>query len=147
MPINIKVRPQNPYEAYATLWNVLTKMQFYKHHGYKVALPEDAEILDLANNPAKLETTNREELGRRFVEDIYRLGDFDLGLKAVETEISNTQKAGETFKKLQELWGFKIFSEYLVHLTLYGAGGNYNAETGTILVRVTKDGNFIFPIC
>ncbi len=146
MPITIKVRAQNPYEAYATLWNVLTKMPFYKQHGYKVALPEDEEILDLANNPTKLETINREELGKRYVENIYRPSDFDVSLSAVKAEINKVEKAAEIFEKLQEYWNFKILPEYLVLLTLYGPGGNYNAETGTILVRTSAEGTFSFPI-
>ncbi len=144
--VSIIVRPQNPYEAYATLQSVLSKMPFYIKNGYTVALPEDEEIKNIATDPSRLQTVSPEALGSRFINDIYRLSDFSLSLAKISSEITEIKNIMPILGKMHSCWNFKIFPEYTILLTLYGPGGNYNAETGTILIRASADGKFQFPI-
>ena len=144
--MTITVRPQNPYEAFATLWSVLLKMPFYIQNGYAdIALPDDTEITNLANNPSELQHTKPETLGNRFIQNIYKLSDYKIGVDNINSEIKNITKSFPVLKKLNASWGFKLFPQYTIILTLYGPGGSYNSETGTILIRTSVDGKFQNP--
>lgn len=144
--MTITVRPQNRYEAFATLWSVLLKMPFYTQNGYAdVALPNDIEITNLANNPSELQLTKPETLGNRFIQKIYRLSDYKIGIEKINSEIENITNNFPVFEKLNTSWGFKLFPQYTILLTLYGPGGSYNSDTGTILIRTSVDGKFQNP--
>lgn len=39
-------------------------------------------------------------------------------------------------------WGFKEFKTYQINLTLYGPGGSYNPDEGSILIYTNPSGNF-----
>jgi len=51
-------------------------------------------------------------------------------------------KAMSKFLELNKLWNFKTFPKYEILLTLYGTGGSFNANTGTVIMLTRRDGTF-----
>lgn len=143
--IQIEVSPQSPYEAFSFLWNILVKMPFYVKNGYHVSLPKNNEISILAQDPLKLQNIDQQKLGNKFINEIYNPSDFSSGLRKITQQLNEIKKLTPHFQELHKFWGFKIFPKYLVKLTLYGPGGNYNTETGTILIKTNKKGDFKIP--
>jgi len=73
---------------------------------------------------------------------VYNDKDFEKGLHHAREKIAVIKEALSRLPELNKLWGFKIFPKYEVRLTLYGPGGNYDSDTGTVIMLTRHDGSF-----
>lgn len=77
--------------------------------------------------------------------EIYDTDDY---IKSSRKIIDQTELINELISKLKMVknewdWEFKMFELYNITLTLYGTGGSYNDDEGSILLFVTTDGRFM----
>jgi hypothetical protein len=136
------IRPQTSQEAFAYLWRTLQQMPFFRKNGYDVALPEDATIAAIARGDVALDTVNRTALEKRFSEEIYDASSFDSALEALRGTPRILDDVLPVFAQWAQSWGFVLHERYRVLLTLYGPGGSYDSNTGTITLWASSKGDF-----
>jgi hypothetical protein len=138
----VRIRPQEPDEAYDYLLYTLQRMPFFRQNGYSVALPADAAFEALADAGAPVPDADRARLREVFTKEVYREADFAAGLRALDGAASVFRQVFPIFASFATKWGFKVFPRYEVLLTLYGPGGSYDAERGRVTLFTTTDGKF-----
>ncbi|MEM6793294.1 MAG: hypothetical protein AAF725_04900 [Acidobacteriota bacterium] len=127
------VRAQTADEAHSYVAGLLDDMDFFRANGYQVALPNHPAFAADSRSPGSAEV---------FAAEVYREAEFGSALEILEESRGTLQKALEWFEATSALEGFRAFERYKVTLTLYGPGGSYNPETGTIVLFTTPDGRF-----
>lgn len=140
----IIVRAQTADEEFDHLMRVLGRIDFYNEHGYKFISPDHPFFQNIVSNPKLLESTNIEEAKNIFKKEVYDLGFFKNGLRAVKESVGLMEKAVDRMEEWQS-WGFKLFSEYEVRLTAYGTGGSYLFESGDVVMIAKKSGKYGMP--
>ena len=131
-------------EEAAYIWRTLQDIPFFEAHNYQVSLPKGAFIEDLKAK-SKAGNLNSEEYGRleRYVRDsVYREKDYQEGYERITAQLELVDQMIEQIKPTDFQWPFKKFEQYRVNLTLYGPGGSFNPEEGSILIYTTPDGRF-----
>lgn len=141
MTRKIIVRAQNPDEEFNYLIRVLEKMPFYNKYGYKIPIPDHPFFLKISNNLDLLKKLDMEEARDIFRKEVYDFSYFKNGLKIIEQDIDLAEKAIKKMKEWKR-WGFKLFSKYEVRLTAFGPGGSYDLDTGSIIMKISRDGRF-----
>lgn len=118
--------------------NTLDKMDWYNQHGYRPRLPENIDLRNISN----------EDLCSRIEKD-YKDDDY---LK-VSDEIKFGYKSLEDayIKKLKEIFGNNITTDFEVTLTKYGVGGSYGLPNKIIInilfIKKTPTKILIHEIC
>ena len=135
-------REQKPDEAFEYVWALLQRMEFFRANGYRLALPEHPAFQQLADGTANLAEVDRDELRRVFVADVYREADFGAGLQAARAVEPMLDQVLAELGRMRGEWGFELFPRYRVLVTLFGPGGSYAPDTGTITMLTTRDGRF-----
>ncbi len=140
--MNIEIRPQNNKEEFEYLLEVLSRLDFYKIHGYNVSLPEHPVFADILQNPHKAKDKKFiQNLKELFESEIYNQQLYLKGKKVIENAKPKIMEALQIMQGWRP-WGFKLFPSYTIKLTLYGPGGSYDFENGIILAKTNKEGQF-----
>ncbi len=140
------VQPTVQQEA-TSIWRTINDINFLEKQGYNINLPKDSLIDSLI----------AKSKGGTFGND-----DFPTIYTLVETKTFDRksydqamQKVKNQFKLINNLiyeidsaksewdWNFKMFDTYKVIFTLYGTGGSYDPDAGTITLLTNKAGEFI----
>jgi hypothetical protein len=116
-------------------------MPFFRQQGYDVALPDHPLFRALAAPEARLGDANEAELRSVFKTEVYRASDFAAGMHALDVPRERLVEVFRAFREFEK-WGFVIFPSYEVLLTLYGPGGSFDAERGSVILFTTRDGRF-----
>ncbi len=126
------------------IWADLQRIDWFDQYGYKPVFPSDPAIQPIIQKARdkRLENRDLENLSRIFTDGIYNHGDYEKGYVAVVASFRTVEKALPSFQPYSDKWGFKIFSNYKVRLTLYGMGGSYNYRDGEIILLTNRDGKF-----
>lgn len=127
------VRAQTADEAYSYVVDQLGDMEFYQANGYDVVLPDHPAFGREASSPGSAEV---------FASEVYQAAELEQAVKILAEESVNLKQALEWFAANSATEGFRSFDRYEVILTLYGPGGSYDPETGTIVLFTTSDGKF-----
>ena len=140
--IKIIIRAQTSDEEFDYLMKVLSKMNFYNEHGYKIPIPEHPFFLDISKNLDLLDSLDMEKARAIFKTEVYNPQFFEKGVETIKKDIAIVEKA---IKKMEQWknWKFKLFPKYEVRLTAYGPGGSYNFNEGNIIMKTKKSGEFI----
>ena len=78
-----------------------------------------------------------------FITDsVYDKADYLEGYTKIKNESSVINKMIIEIDQLKLNWTFKTFKTYQINITLYGPGGSYNPDKGSILIFTTPDGQF-----
>lgn len=136
----VVIRAQTADESFEYLMYLYGKMSFYQQHGYQVSLPTHPSFQNIST--ATMTDSEISDLKNIFTNEVYNIHDFAKGLAALEKYHETIQNAVARLLELHESWGFKVFPQYQVQLTLYGPGGSYNYEDGTIIMLTRPDGTF-----
>lgn len=126
------------------VWHTMQDIRFFDENGYQVSLPEGPliqELLDKARAES-LEDADYERL-KAFVEDsVYNEADYQKGFEKIEHELELINTMVNEIDATNYAWDFNIFDTYQVNLTLYGPGGSYDPEEGSLLIFTTVEGKF-----
>ncbi len=139
--VEIQARAQSADEEFEYLMGVLSRMDFYKKHGYMVSLPEHPVFLSLAEKSEFLKSENPEKLKEIFKNEIYDESFYENAISAINKRMDILESVLARIASWQN-YGFKLFSKYDVKLTAYGPGGSYDSKQGSIIMKCNKSGNF-----
>ncbi|WP_282081218.1 hypothetical protein [Aquimarina algiphila] len=143
----IEIVPVIIEQEATSIWRTINDIAFFEKQGYTINLPKH-KLIDSLIVKSKNGTFRNEDFT-----SIYTL---------LETKIFNKEhytKAIEKLNKHSNLinslinqidaqkkdwdWEFNIFDTYKIILTLYGTGGSYDPDEGTITLLTTQEGSFM----
>ncbi len=126
------------------VWRTLIDIKFFEEHNYEVSLP-DGELIDQLKEKSKANQLTDEDFNsllNHMKSNVYKRSDYEKGCQKIEANRALINKMTNELRKSKRNWAFKEFDQYEVKLTLYGSGGSYNPETGSIIIYTTKEGEF-----
>ncbi|MBI2356735.1 hypothetical protein HYV12_01655 [Candidatus Dojkabacteria bacterium] len=141
MIFELKIKPTSPEIEYSNLWNVISRLPFYREHGYYPILPKDVRFMEVAVMSPSFPKGIKNKLSSIFSNEIYNPISYNLGENKLENEIKNVYPAFSKIVSDCLNWGFKIFPTYEISITKYGVGGNCNEKTGSILLVIDDVGD------
>jgi len=126
------IRPQTVAEAYRYLVDTINQSDFFRENNYEVALP--------ANESFK----HRGRIGSldSFASQVYQPSDYEAAMNSLQSKRGVLRRTLLWFVENRRIESLCVPQKYTVLLTLYGPGGSYNAETGTITMLTSLDGRF-----
>lgn len=127
-------------EEFKRIWDVLTEMDFFREHGYKIILPEHAFYKELAIRAPKITKADKTKAKKIFITDIYDKEFYQPAHVQIKDCQDVLTRSFATLAEMRAQWGFKIFTKYKVLLTRYGTNGSYFEDTGTIQIRYNDNG-------
>lgn len=126
------------------IWRTIQDIRFFEEHNYQVSLPE-GELIEQLKEKSKSENLNNADYEKLeiFVRDsIYNEEEYQKGYNKIQNELELINKMINQIGDSNFKWDFKEFEFYQVNLTLYGPGGSYNPDEGSILIYSTPNGQF-----
>lgn len=126
------------------IWRTIQDIKFFEEHNYQANLPKGYLVEDLKQK-SKSENLNNddyERLEQFIIDSIYNELDYQKGYEKIRNEIELIDKMINQIDKSKFNWDFKEFKIYPINLTLYGPGGSYNPDEGSILIYTTSEGQF-----
>jgi len=140
----IRVHVPTAEEETAYVWQTLQDTRFFEENNYTVSLPHGKLIEELKEEARSgtLDQSNFERLQQFMGDSVYRVSDYDAGLHKIEQELTVINEMVNAIDTSGYQWSFKLVEEYQVNLTLYGPGGSYNPDEGSILIFTTPIGEF-----
>ncbi len=140
----IKINIPSVEEETNYIWRNIQDISFFEQHGYSLSLPKGEIIEEL-----KVKSKNNQLVQQDFynllefmTKEVYNLNQYQEGFKRIEEKSVLINKMVNKLSKCKRNWGFKEFEIYQINLTLYGPGGSYNPENGSILIFTTQQGQF-----
>lgn len=126
------------------IWRTIQDTKFFEEHHYQVSLPKGILIDKLKQKAKSGKLTNEDYLAlKQFVIDqVYHKIAYQKGYEKIQQQIALLNNMINTLRETTFDWDFKHFETYTINLTLYGPGGSYNADEGSILIFTTTDGRF-----
>ena len=126
------------------IWRNLQDTKFFDEHGYQVSLPRGPLMDELKEKAraGKLSDEDYTRLEKFVVERVYRAEDYQAGYDKIENERSLINQMINALNPSAYPWGFQSYDIYTINLTLYGPGGSYNPDDGSLLVYTTPQGQF-----
>ncbi|MEM1220778.1 MAG: hypothetical protein AAGH79_17790 [Bacteroidota bacterium] len=126
------------------IWRTIQDTKFFEEHGYQVSLPR-GPLIDELKEKAKagqLSDADYSRLEKFVVERVYRAEDYQAGYDKIEDERALINQMVNAINPIDYSWGFQSYETYTIHLTLYGPGGSYNPDEGSLLLFTTPQGQF-----
>ena len=126
------------------IWSTIQDFKFFEEHNYQVSLPKGNLIEELSQKSiaGSLNNDDYERLIKFVADSVYDGADYQKGYEKIRKELALIDKMINQIDASAFDWGFKEFETYSVNLTLYGSGGSYNPEEGSILIYTTPAGQF-----
>ncbi len=128
----------------AYIWRTLRDIAFFEQHNYQLSLPQ-GPLMESLKQKAKTNTLTDEDYAalQDFVSSrVYQKEDYQQGYEKIIAQKGLVNKMIRRLNKHKRNWNFKRFDRYQIVLTLYGSGGNYNPDDGSIIIFTNQDGNF-----
>lgn len=126
------------------VWRTIIDTKFFEEHNYTVSLPDDPFIEELKERSKvnQLSDQDYEDLKTLMREKVYKTEDYQAGYDQIiaQKDLLNTML--QTIDGVQKDWAFKRYDQYAINLTLYGPGGSYDPDAGSVLIFTTVDGKF-----
>lgn len=126
------------------VWRTIRDIKFFEEHNYPVSLPP-GEYIESLKEKSKAGTFGEEdypELFRYMSAKVYNEKNYQEGKKKIEEQKDLVNNMANQIIRSKKKWSFKEFSAYSVRLTLYGSGGSYNPDDGSIIIWTTSTGKF-----
>ena len=126
------------------LWRTIQDINFFEAHNYQVSLPKGSLIEELKQKAksGNLSDYDYEKLEEFVLDSVYNKAGYQMGYEKIKNELPLINQMINQLGRSRFSWGFKEFEIYTVNLTLYGPGGSYNPEEGSILIFTTDKGQF-----
>ncbi|MEM9983514.1 MAG: hypothetical protein AAF804_00330 [Bacteroidota bacterium] len=143
---HLEIQIPSVQQEATSVWRTINDIAFFEQQGYQVNLPKGALIDSL------VQKSKEGDFGNEDFSTIYGLleagaydkADYQAALAKVEAQEWLLQRMLIRLDSLQKTWawGFKLFDEYPVVFTLYGSGGSYDPDEGSVLIFTTPSGKF-----
>lgn len=140
----LEVRIPSPQMEAEYIWQTLQDIEFFDSHNYQVSLPP-GDLIDELKLKSKSGTLAEEDYGRleKYITDqIYQEADYQAGFAKIQEELDLINRMINELDPSGLNWKFKEYETYTVNLTLYGPGGSYDPDEGSILLYTTPGGKF-----
>ena len=126
------------------VWNTIRDIAFFDQYNYQISLPPGDLIEELKEKArgGNLMETDLAQLRSFMKKDIYRKADYTVAKRTILKQKRLINKMVKTIKAAPKDWAFQSYDQYQVKLTLYGPGGSYNPDEGSLLLFTTPDGKF-----
>jgi len=140
----IVIRIPSPAQEAEYIWQTLRDIRFFEEHNYRVSLPPGRIIETLTAKAKKNELSEKDlEDLKDFIRDsVYRESDYRSGYDKITTRLGSLNRMVDELEQAAYDWHFTMFDTYTVNLTLYGPGGSYDTDKGSVLLYTTPDGKF-----
>ena len=128
----------------AYIWRTLGDIAFFEEHNYQLSLPQ-GPLMESLKEKAKAKTLTDEDYAalQHFVTSgVYHREDYQAGYEKIVAQKALVNKMVRRLHKHKRNWNFKRFDRYQIVLTLYGSGGNYNPDDGSIIIFTNPNGDF-----
>lgn len=137
------VIPTAEQEA-AYIWRTLRDIPFFEQNGYNVALPSGEVIVTLKNKAraGSLDDDDYVTLQTFLQTEVYRDEDYLKGYEKISDILPSLEKMVSVLEAQNYEWGFRVYDHYPILLTLYGPGGSYDPDSGTITMLTNTQGGF-----
>ena len=126
------------------VWRNIQDINFFEQYNYSVNLPK-GELMDslIAKSKSnRLSDNNYDALKTFMTANVYHESDYKQGYEKILAQKDLLNKMIHKISKCESNWNFKMFPTYQINLTLYGTGGSYNPDDGSIIIFTTRDGKF-----
>jgi len=129
-----------------SIWRTINDIKFFEKNGYVVNLPKD-ELIEKLIDKSKKGTFNNNDYSAIYnllESKVYNKTDYKLALKNVQLQEQLINNMIVELHSLQDScsWNFNMLDNYNVVFTLYGSGGSYDPQNGTVTLFTTKKGDF-----
>lgn len=126
------------------IWRTIQDTKFFEENNYQVSLPKGNLINQLkeGSKTDNLQNDDYEKLVKFIRDSIYNKDDYQEGYDKIKNELHLINKMIQQIDTSQLKWNFRAFETYQVNLTLYGPGGSYNPDEGSVLIYTTSSGQF-----
>ncbi len=140
----VQIKIPSPENECSFIWRNIRDITFFDQNGYSVSFPDDIFIEKLLNQSRKnqLVDGNYDTLLRLIRNEVYKQEDYQKGYLKINEVLPLINQAIENLQVFQDSWGFTLFPQYEINLTLYGPGGSYNPDRGEVLLMTTASGRF-----
>ncbi len=130
-----------------SIWRTINDIAFFEKQGYTINLPKDSLINTLIKK-SKDGGFGNEDFSTIYTlveTKIFNPNNYERAIQKVknQTDLINTILYKINTTKSQWDWNFKMFNNYKVVFTLYGTGGSYDPDEGTITLLTNKEGMFM----
>lgn len=126
------------------IWRNIQDIGFFEQHNYDLVLPK-AELIDSLKAKSKSNRLTRNDfdaLESLMELQIFNRQDYQKAYEKIEEQRDLINKMVNQLNKCKREWNFKEYDAYKINLTLYGPGGSYNPDDGSIIIFATKEGKF-----
>ncbi len=126
------------------VWRTIRDIHFFDQHGYSISLPQGA-LIDSLLTKARSGSLNDSDFARlqNYMQaSVYDAKDYQAAYKIIEGRRSLINNMINEIDAGERGWSFRSFLTYQINLTLYGPGGSYDPENGSILIYTTPEGDF-----
>lgn len=131
-------------EEISYIWQQLQDLSFFIENGYDLVLPE-GKLMEELKEKVLNGTLGDQDFSRFetfFKQEIYNSSDYQKGFEKIEAQLDVLNPLVSELGAIDYEWDFKFYPTYDVILTLYGPGGSYNPDTGTIIIYTNSEGEF-----
>ncbi|WP_132065841.1 MULTISPECIES: hypothetical protein [Aquimarina] len=130
-----------------SIWRTINDFSFLEKQGYTINLPKKP-LIDSLIIKSKNGTFGNEDFSTIYnlVEtEIFNHEDYEKAIQKVKNQHDLINKLVYEIDstKNQWDWDFNTFDKYKITFTLYGTGGSYDPENGTITLLTNKEGSFM----
>lgn len=130
-----------------SIWRTINDITFLTEQGYRINLPKN-DLIDSLITKSKNGTFGNEDFPSIYnllESEVYKQSNYSSALAKVrdQTPLINDIIRQIEASKQSWNWPFKMFDTYEVVFTLYGSGGSYDPDTGTVTLFTTTRGEFM----
>ena len=126
------------------IWRTIRDISFFEKYNYQLSLPKGKlmEELKAKARQKKLTDADYAALEKFVVTRVYQKSDYQKGYQAIAKDLPLLNKMVNELANMKFNWPFKMYKTYQITLTLYGSGGSYDPDRGSVIIFTTRDGKF-----
>lgn len=126
------------------IWRNIQDIPFFEQNNYQLSLPQGQVMEELKAKARKQQLSDEDyERLKSFMQDsVYQASSYAPGYEKIERQLEVLNKMVAELKASPWQWGFKKFDTYQINCTLYGPGGSYNPDEGSLIIYTTPQGQF-----
>lgn len=143
----IKVTVPTIQQEASSIWRTINDIEFLEQQGYTIHLPENKTIQSLILKSKNKAFGNDDfaAIYEMLEEGVYVESKYNTALEKVKAQEALINSLVWKLKTTKESWSwnFKAFDTYNVVFTLYGTGGSYDPDKGTVTLFTNEEGKFM----
>ncbi len=140
----LEVKIPTAQEEAQYVWMNLKDISFFDQNNYRLSWPDGDFIngLLLKSRNHQLSGADYDSLVSEMVQKIYQKEDYQEAFQKIEEQLPFINEMISELPDSMGVVDFMNFPLYEVKLSLYGPGGSYNPQNGSLLLFATKKGDF-----